>query len=185
MVSQHLLASCLLQFLVNICLVPVNHCVRVLSVCLTVCEGAVFGSKLFLQNALKCKFHFNFKCLNTEMFLHTWPRSLSCSSVHQESLEPNLCPWSIFFFFFTGSHNHLRVPQSFPIILTNLAPLASPKTPSVLGDLCVVKSSLHTDSTLEPCGLKNMLSPSSLWWSLQHYLNLTLHLWSALRVKMK
>lgn len=136
MASQHLLPSCLLQFLVNICLGPVNHRVRGLFVCLTVYRGVVFGSELFLQNGLKCKFHFNFANVSTLKCSHLTTLSFlqQCSS--GKSWTKSL-PLDLFLFlYFLISHNHLRLPQSFPIIFTNLAPLASPKTPSVLGDLC-------------------------------------------------
>lgn len=138
MASQHLLPSCLLQFLVNICLGPVNHRVRGLFVCLTVYRGVVFGSELFLQNGLKCKFHFNFANVSTLKCFCTPDHALFPAAVFIRKVLNQISALGLvsFFFYFLISHNHLRLPQSFPIIFTNLAPLASPKTPSVLGDLC-------------------------------------------------
>lgn len=129
MAFQHLLASCLLG--------PVNHCVYVAFVCLTVYTGVVFGFELFLQTCLKCKFHFNFANVSTLNCFYTPDHVLFPAAVFIGKVLSQISALGLFFNFLT-SHNHLQVPQSFPIIFTNLAPLASPKKSSGLGDLHVL-----------------------------------------------
>lgn len=131
---------------------------------LTVYTGVVFGFELFLQTCLKCKFHLNFGNVSTLNCFYTPDHALFPAAVLIRKVLSQISALGLmfFFFYFLISHKHLRVPRSFSIIFGNLAPLASPKASSRLGDLRVVKSSLHTDSTLKPCGLKNILSPSSL-----------------------